>query len=326
MDYYDILQVSKNSSLDEIKKSYRKLALKYHPDKNNSPEAEDKFKSISEAYQVLSDPEKKSKYDQFGEKPEIFESPEEMFTKIFSELDPLLGGFLTKTLTGIVDKMQRNNIWEIIEDLDKNKLMEEGTDILKKIALRKMKFTKKKYLPELGYEIKIKMDELVDINEINLNMEWLRKYNYIKLIINEKENVNHIFILDTVHNEHIIKIKLIEYTFLINYNFDNNLERINNFDLILNYDLDIKYKKRGIFFRYELSKNDKIEINVTFDNNTNIVKLPNYGLRKNSTYGNMFLFFNFKSNHIKIEETLKDEYYSFNTLDNKYIINNLSKY
>tara|TARA_B100001093_G_scaffold150092_1_gene142811 strand:+ start:1918 stop:2898 length:981 start_codon:yes stop_codon:yes gene_type:complete len=326
MDYYDILQVSKNSSLDEIKKSYRKLALKYHPDKNKSPEAEDKFKNISEAYQVLSDPEKKSKYDRFGEKPEIFETPEEMFSKIFSELDPLLGVFLTKTLTGIVDKMQSNTIWDIFEDMDKNKLMEEGTDILKKIALRKMKFTKKKYISELGYEIKIRLDEIEELNEINLDLEWFRKFNYIKLIINEKENVNHIFILDTIHNEHTIKINNSNYIFLINYNFDNNLEIINNYDLILNYDLDIKYKKKGFFFKYILSKNDKIEVNITFENNTNIIKLPNYGLRKNNTYGNMYIFLNFKSNHHKVEESLKDEYYSFNTLDNKYIINNLSKY
>ena len=66
-DYYDILGVSKNSPADEIKKAYRKLAIKYHPDKNPDDKAsEDKFKEAAEAYEVLSNPEKKQRYDQFG--------------------------------------------------------------------------------------------------------------------------------------------------------------------------------------------------------------------------------------------------------------------
>jgi molecular chaperone DnaJ len=66
-DYYDILGVSKNAPADEIKKAYRKLAIKFHPDKNpDDKAAEDKFKEAAEAYEVLSNPEKKQRYDQFG--------------------------------------------------------------------------------------------------------------------------------------------------------------------------------------------------------------------------------------------------------------------
>ncbi|MBX9702769.1 MAG: molecular chaperone DnaJ [Silvanigrellaceae bacterium] len=66
-DYYEILNVSKNAGEEEIKKAYRKLAIQYHPDRNpNDPQAENKFKEAAEAYEVLSNPGKRQRYDQFG--------------------------------------------------------------------------------------------------------------------------------------------------------------------------------------------------------------------------------------------------------------------
>src|SRR6185312_3972996 len=65
-DYYDVLGLSKSASKDEIRKAYRKLSKMYHPDLNKEADAEEKFKEITEAYEVLSDDTKKSQYDQYG--------------------------------------------------------------------------------------------------------------------------------------------------------------------------------------------------------------------------------------------------------------------
>src|SRR5690554_3318416 len=65
-DYYKILEVARDTDQDEIKRAYRKLARKYHPDVSKEAEAEERFKEVNEAYEVLKDPEKRKAYDQFG--------------------------------------------------------------------------------------------------------------------------------------------------------------------------------------------------------------------------------------------------------------------
>src|SRR3954447_9430921 len=66
-DYYEVLGIGRSAASEEIKKSYRKLAVQYHPDKNlGDKKAEERFKELSEAYEVLSDPKRRQMYDQFG--------------------------------------------------------------------------------------------------------------------------------------------------------------------------------------------------------------------------------------------------------------------
>ena len=96
-DYYEVLGVAKGASADEIKKAYRKLAVKYHPDKNpGDKEAEEKFKEAAEAYAVLSDADKRAKYDQFGHAGVDGAGPD--FSSGFGDLNDILndlfgGGF-----------------------------------------------------------------------------------------------------------------------------------------------------------------------------------------------------------------------------------------
>lgn len=102
-DYYEVLGVSRDSSKDEIKKAYRKLALKYHPDKNpDNLEAESKFKEVSEAYSILSDTEKRQNYDRFGS--ESSHQGSSNYSDIFSQFSDFFGGG-----SGFEDFFQKNS-------------------------------------------------------------------------------------------------------------------------------------------------------------------------------------------------------------------------
>jgi len=96
-EYYDILGIQKNATANDIKKAYRKLAMKYHPDKNpDNPEAEEKFKELSEAYEILSDTDKRQVYDKFGKDavqgnggPQV--NPFDIFNNIFGGMQGMQG-------------------------------------------------------------------------------------------------------------------------------------------------------------------------------------------------------------------------------------------
>lgn len=105
-DYYEILGVSKDADAKEIKKAYRQLAMKYHPDKNSSADAEEKFKEINEANECLSDPERRRRYDSFGHDDQSFNSAGgagfsqagfgDFFNDIFGGFNPFGGGHQAK--------------------------------------------------------------------------------------------------------------------------------------------------------------------------------------------------------------------------------------
>ena len=111
-DYYEVLGVNRNAGEAELKKAYRQMALKYHPDKNpNNKEAEEKFKEAAEAYEVLSDPEKRSRYDQFGHEgvkngPGGFGGGMSM-EDIFSHFGDIFGGAFGGSFGGFGGQRQR---------------------------------------------------------------------------------------------------------------------------------------------------------------------------------------------------------------------------
>jgi molecular chaperone DnaJ len=94
-DYYELLGVPRNASAEEIKRAFRKLAKMYHPDRNREPGAEEKFKEINEAYQVLSDPEKRNRYDRYGRVDVEGGFPDFGFGGLGDRFESFWGGFDT---------------------------------------------------------------------------------------------------------------------------------------------------------------------------------------------------------------------------------------
>ena len=113
-EYYDILGIQKTASDTDIKKAYRKLAMKYHPDKNpDNPEAEEKFKELSEAYEILSDKEKRHVYDKFGKDavqgnggPQV--NPADIFNNIFGGMGGMPGMHGMHGMGGMPFGMRQN--------------------------------------------------------------------------------------------------------------------------------------------------------------------------------------------------------------------------
>lgn len=125
-DYYQVLGVGRTATLDEVKRAYRKLARQYHPDVNGSPGATDKFREITEAYEVLSDPEKRKNYDRFG----LVDLGQVRIT-VYGPglLDLTIWGFEEKHLEAALKRVQ-GNLETILADLQERESIRYKVDDL----------------------------------------------------------------------------------------------------------------------------------------------------------------------------------------------------
>jgi len=136
MNYYEILHIDTSASLKDIKKAYRKLALQYHPDKNNnSEESTEQFKQISIAYQVLSDPIQRSIYDHTGttDSNMDFMSSLDLFKLFFKEYNPKIFNIIEKTYERITDKIEENDeqtLMDILYNIEKKDIIKDTGSLM----------------------------------------------------------------------------------------------------------------------------------------------------------------------------------------------------
>ena len=213
MDYYEVLGIHKNASKIEIRKAYHKLAIIWHPDKNNSSDAKIKFQKISEAYQVLYNEKSRSEYDLSGRTDFKMKSPEDLFNELFNNVDPVISRFLKNTFSDIKDKFNNSekvNLWELFTNIDKDTLIEEGGNVVKHILKKSLTdndnlLVDKKYT----YELKLNIEEIDIVNTINLTLDCVRRYTHINILIPNDSGNNNSYILE------ILKLMLIISTMKI---------------------------------------------------------------------------------------------------------------
>ena len=312
MNYYDVLGISEQSNEEQIKKAYYKQALKWHPDKNKDRKTEEKFKKISEAYQVLSNKELKDKYDTDGLTPNTFKSPVDLFSELFSTLDPKLNKFLSETLSNITHSFidsKNKNLWDIINDIDHNRIIEEGGDMLKHAMKDSLSSGTNNINPERVYVLNLDYNDIDDENGINISIDFCRKYTHVFLIINTDGAIKK-YVLDLNFDEHIININERNILFYFVDKFTENFTRYNTNDLVLEYEVNIKFKKTGLFLEHDYCS-EKLQVNIDFNKESNIVKKKKKGLLCNKDYGDLYIIVKFSMiNREEIMSKLDYEVYT----------------
>lgn len=307
MNYYNILGVNKNSSINEIKKSYKDLALKYHPDRNNEPGAEEQFKKIAESYAILSDESKRKTYDLgFDPNNNVFGNIDafNIFENFFENID----------VNNLVDNFFKNQSMDAFSGKYDDIL--GGPEV--KFSIHNFtEFPSGKFTKEGGilFDEHVNFSEL--INKSNEKMKDLREhFSKFKVennnIINENQNEkrNYRLKLDNLKEENR---KLKEE----NKNLRNNLKLLDKpKDIILNIGINIEdlliEKKKKI--KYKIYENNLKEIKNL--EKKKIVKFNKKEIILNNE-GNIDLRYNYNGD-VKIKVNIKSNkiiYFNKNNID-----------
>jgi DnaJ-class molecular chaperone len=330
-NHYEILGISKDATQEEIKKAYRKLAMKYHPDKlnNNSLDKDrNKFTSISAAYTILSDPEKKSSYDlnlKFGlHNDNLFEN---IFTNIsrasssgsgfFTNFDNLFSDdihqdFLSKFQNNFFNfKEKQNNKTSHSETSNKQDQNEQNTNLKKNKDII------------INFEISLKDLYLKNHKVLSFERDIIKQNIIIpkKEKIKFKSDIGELIFENCGHQtkngfgDLILDVKVIPH---LEYKI------INNFSIIFNKNFNLSNKLQNIYFTYLDGKNYHIEVlrDEIMNSNCNSIKISNMGLfidEELDIKGNLFIMFNLtdeiNDDIIIIEECTKIKNYTFAVFD-----------
>jgi DnaJ-class molecular chaperone len=327
-DYYSILEVDKKSTEEEIKKSYKRLALKYHPDKNNGDEtASDKFKEIAEAYSVLGNKERKREYDMMGMVSDNFgeDDPFSVFNSIFKDhinsfmnmkyeneinIDSLFGGMgmgniNIKVHTFPVERYENieeeefPQVGNIFENLFKNNLKTKSLNIEKKP--KKIKILQHK--PEdIIYKISVTLEDIYNKINKTITISRIRKKNGKYINKNKKVEIP-IFgkeiLLENEGNE--FKDFKEKGNIIINIfnEIHKDFKRINDYDVLTYKDIDINHVYTSFIFDLILPNKEliKIQSEAMINNSSCFIQkvskkgLPYKNEEGDDMYGNLYIIY-----------------------------------
>ena len=300
-NYYKVLDLDNSAQLQDIKKAYKRLALKWHPDRNKSPEAEEMFKKIAEAYEILSDPDKKVYYEKNSKYNFKFKSPSEVFKELFPTLDMNL----LKNLSTLIEKLIshsnidiKEQIYELLNKIKNlSKTDESFTDLMKEYYqyIQKQKNNIQEKSQELIYSFNISLEDYYKLKSKTTTISIIDKCDLCSKSYNQKCLVckgtifytsNRIFELPLNKYELFYKN---EGNHLPNYKIPGDLtiylddkphskfERINSYDLYYIHEINA----------FQINKTNKIIIKhldltlyeITLkENELDLVKIYNLGL------------------------------------------------
>ena len=226
-------------------------------------------------------------------------NPDEMFKNIFANMDPIIGKFLSNTLTEFTEILLNDNtksLGDLFGVFKKDDFIEKGSDVLKyylkknvKVEDRDLNFSKTTYILDL-YEKDITEE---DINTIDVDIAFLRKYSHIKVVVKDNDKSKK-FIINLINVFFTLDFNNKMYRFIIDYKFPPNIKRKpDSYNLHMSYDVDINNYIKGFYFEYPLYKDYSIKTNIKLEK-TNIVCLSEEGIYNPETnkLGNLYISFN----------------------------------